>query len=673
MSKGELIVEVNEELLSINAIRTLSIDAIEHASSGHPGLPMGAAPMAYTLWTNFMNHNPKNSKWFNRDRFVLSAGHGSMLLYSLLHLSGYNVSIDDLKQFRQWGSNTPGHPEVHYTDGVEATTGPLGQGLAMSVGMAMTEAHLAATYNKDDFPIIDHYTYALVSDGDIMEGISHESASLAGHLGLGKLIALYDSNDISLDGDLERSFSDNTEQRFKAYGWQVLRVEDGNNIEEINAAIREAQENTDQPTLIEVKTIIGYGSPNKSDSSSSHGAPLGKDEVQLTKAYYQWKAEPFEVPEEVYANFEEKVVQRGKQTEDAWNTLFADYQKAFPTLAKQLTDAIDGVLPAGWEKQLPVYEAQKDTLATRVASSEVLNAVAQSVPSFIGGSADLASSNNTMIKEAHDFTKKNYAGRNIWFGVREFAMAAAMNGMALHGGVKPYVGTFFVFSDYLRPAVRLSAIMKNPVTYVFTHDSIAVGEDGPTHEPIEQLASFRAMPGLSVIRPADGNETQAAWRLALESTDQPTALVLTRQGLPTLEGTKDNAYEGVKRGAYIISDSKHDTPEVILIATGSEVQLAIQAQKELFNQQIDTRVVSMPSWDRFEAQDASYKEKVLPSEVTKRVSIEMGSTLGWERYTGNTESIIGIDMFGASAKGDKVIEEYGFTVENIIQHVSKTL
>lgn len=673
MSKGELIVEVNEELLSINAIRTLSIDAIEHASSGHPGLPMGAAPMAYTLWTNFMNHNPKNSKWFNRDRFVLSAGHGSMLLYSLLHLSGYNVSIDDLKQFRQWGSNTPGHPEVHYTDGVEATTGPLGQGLAMSVGMAMTEAHLAATYNKDDFPIIDHYTYALISDGDIMEGISHESASLAGHLGLGKLIALYDSNDISLDGDLERSFSDNTEERFKAYGWQVIRVEDGNNIEEINAAIQEAKENTDQPTLIEVKTIIGYGSPNKSDSSSSHGAPLGKDEVQLTKAYYQWKAEPFEVPEEVYSDFEEKVVHRGKQTEDAWNTLFEDYQKAFPTLAKQLIDAIDGVLPDGWEKELPMYEAGEDILATRVASSEVLNAVAQSIPSFIGGSADLASSNNTMIKEAQDFTKKNYAGRNIWFGVREFAMAAAMNGMALHGGVKPYVGTFFVFSDYLRPAVRLSAIMKNPVTYVFTHDSIAVGEDGPTHEPIEQLASFRAMPGLSVIRPADGNETQAAWRLALESTDQPTALVLTRQGLPTLEGTKEHAYEGVKRGAYIISDSKHNTPEVILIATGSEVQLAIKAQEELLKQEIDTRVVSMPSWDRFEAQDDSYKEKVLPSDVTKRVSIEMGSTLGWERYTGNAESIIGIDMFGASAKGDKVIEEYGFTVENIIEHVSKTL
>ncbi len=671
--KGEYIVEVTDELLSINAIRTLSIDAIERANSGHPGLPMGAAPMAYSLWTKFMNHNPKNSNWFNRDRFVLSAGHGSMLLYSLLHLSGYNVSIDDLKQFRQWDSNTPGHPEVDYTDGVEATTGPLGQGLAMSVGMAMAEAHLAATYNTKDFPIIDHYTYALVSDGDIMEGISHESASLAGHLGLDKLIVLYDSNDISLDGDLERSFSDQTEQRFTSYGWQVIRVEDGNNIDEINAAIQAAKENQDQPTLIEVKTIIGYGSPNKSDSSSSHGAPLGKDEVQLTKAYYQWKTEPFEVPDQVYADFEEKVVNRGSSQEESWNKMFEDYQAAHPALAKQLTDAIEGVLPTGWDEQLPVYEPGEDTLATRVASSEVLNSISQTVPSFIGGSADLASSNNTMIKEAQDFTKKNYSGRNIWFGVREFAMAAAMNGMSLHGGVKPYVGTFFVFSDYLRPAVRLSAIMKTPATYVFTHDSIAVGEDGPTHEPIEQIAAFRAMPGLSVIRPADGNETQAAWRLALESTDQPTALVLTRQGLPTLEGTKEHAYEGVKRGAYILSDSESGSPEVILLATGSEVQLAIKAQKELLGRGIETRVVSMPSWDRFEAQDESYKEKVLPSEVTKRVSIEMGSTLGWERYTGNQSSIIGIDIFGASANGEKVVEEYGFTVENVIEHVSKIL
>lgn len=664
---------MNEEQLSINAIRTLSIDAIEQANSGHPGLPMGAAPMAYALWTNFMRHNPKNSKWFNRDRFVLSAGHGSMLLYSLLHLSGYNVSIQDLKQFRQWDSNTPGHPEVHYTDGVEATTGPLGQGIAMAVGMAMAEAHLAETYNREEFPVVDHYTYALISDGDVMEGISHETASLAGHLGLGKLIALYDSNDISLDGDLERSFSENTEDRFKAYGWQVLRVENGNDVEEINAAIKEAKNNTDQPTLIEVKTIIGYGSPNKSDSSSAHGAPLGKDEVQLTKTYYQWKHEPFEVPEEVYADFQKKVVERGNVLEEQWNELFVTYESTHPELAKQLTAAINGTLPEGWDQQLPVYEAGKDTLATRAASGDVLNAIAQVVPSLIGGSADLASSNNTMITDGQDFTKKNYAGRNIWFGVREFAMAAAANGMALHGGVNPFVGTFFVFSDYLRPAVRLSAIMKTPVTYVFTHDSIAVGEDGPTHEPVEQLAAFRAMPGLSVIRPADGNETQAAWRLALESTDQPTALVLTRQGLPTLKGTDKRAYDGVKRGAYILSDSEKDIPDAILIATGSEVQLAMSAQKELRQEQIDTRVVSMPSWDRFNEQTESYQEEVLPSSITKRVSIEMAATLGWERYTGVEGTVIGIDQFGASANGAKVIEEYGFTTEHIVDEVKRIL
>lgn len=664
---------MTEEQLSINAIRTLSIDAIEQANSGHPGLPMGAAPMAYALWTKFMKHNPKNSNWFNRDRFVLSAGHGSMLLYSLLHLSGYNVSINDLKQFRQWDSNTPGHPEVHYTDGVEATTGPLGQGIAMAVGMAMAEAHLAATYNKEGFPVVDHYTYALISDGDVMEGISHETASLAGHLGLGKLIALYDSNDISLDGDLERSFSENTKERFKAYGWQVLRVENGNDVEEINAAIKEAQQNTDQPTLIEVKTIIGYGSPNKSDSSSAHGAPLGKDEVQLTKTYYQWKHEPFEVPEEVYTDFQTKVGKRGSELEEAWDKLFATYEASHPELAKQLTAAINRTLPDNWDEQLPVYEAGKDTLATRAASSDVLNAIAKTVPSFIGGSADLASSNNTMIADGEDFTKKNYAGRNIWFGVREFAMAAAMNGMALHGGVIPFVGTFFVFSDYLRPAVRLSAIMKNPVTYVFTHDSIAVGEDGPTHEPVEQLAAFRAMPGLSVIRPADGNETQAAWRLAIESTDQPTALVLTRQGLPTLEGTAERAYEGVKRGAYVVSESENDRPDAILIATGSEVQLAVKAQQELRKQEIDTRVVSMPSWDRFNEQNTAYQEEVLPASITKRVSIEMAATLGWERYTGDEGAVIGIDMFGASANGEKVIEEYGFTVQNVIEQVKRIL
>ncbi|RKQ37567.1 transketolase [Oceanobacillus halophilus] len=658
----------NIENLSINTIRTLSIDAIEKANSGHPGLPMGAAPMAYTLWTDFMNHNPKNSKWFNRDRFVLSAGHGSMLLYSLLHLSGYNVSMEDIKNFRQWGSKTPGHPEVHHTDGVEATTGPLGQGIAMSVGMAMAEAHLAGRFNKEDISVVDHYTYALVSDGDLMEGISHEAASLAGHLKLGKLIALYDSNDISLDGDLNRSFSENIDQRFQAYGWQVLRVEDGNDINEIRNAIKQAQENTDQPTLIEVRTVIGYGSPNKSASSASHGAPLGGDEVKLTKEFYEWSHNEFHVPEEVYADFKEKIVDSGSSKEAEWNEVLNKYKEKYPELANEFELAMKGELPEGWENELPVYETGS-SLASRASSGEVLNGIAKAVPNFFGGSADLAGSNKTYINGETDFSRDNYSGRNIWFGVREHAMGAALNGMALHGGLKVFGGTFFVFSDYLKPSIRLASIMNMPVTYVFTHDSIAVGEDGPTHEPIEQLAGLRAMPGLSVIRPADGNETQAAWRLAIESTDTPTALVLTRQNLPTLEGTKEKAYEGVKKGAYVVSQSEKATPDALLLASGSEVQLAVDAQQALKEKGIDASVVSMPSWDRFNAQDESYKNEVIPPQVKNRVAIEMASSLGWHRYAGDNGIVLGIDTFGASANGDKVISEYGFTVENVVKHV----
>lgn len=670
MKKGDNYMSISIEQQSINTIRTLSIDAIEKANSGHPGLPMGAAPMAYTLWTDFMNHNPKNSKWFNRDRFILSAGHGSMLLYSLLHLSGYDVTMEDLKQFRQWDSKTPGHPEVHHTDGVEATTGPLGQGIAMAVGMAMAEAHLGAKFNKEDISIVDHYTYALVSDGDLMEGISHEAASLAGHLKLGKLIALYDSNDISLDGELDRSFSENIQQRFEAYGWQVLRVEDGNDIDSIRAAIKEAQANKEQPTLIEVKTIIGYGSPNKAGSAASHGAPLGEEEVKLTKEYYKWTyEEDFYVAEEVYADFEEKIVRRGEKKEAEWNELLAAYKEKYPELGKQFELVLNNELPLNWEKDLPVFEPEKDTLATRASSGKVINAIAKSVPNLFGGSADLAGSNKTTMEGEGDFSRDDYAGRNIWFGVREHAMGAALNGMALHGGLKVYGGTFFVFSDYLRPAIRMSAIMKTPVTYVFTHDSIAVGEDGPTHEPIEHLAALRAMPGVSVIRPADGNETQAAWRLAVESTDQPTILVLTRQNLPTLEGTKEKAYEGVKKGAYILSDSEKETPDVLLLATGSEVQLAVQAQEELKTKGIDARVISMPSWDRFEAQDEAYKNSIIPKEVKHRIAIEMASPLGWDRYTGDHGKILGINRFGASAPGNIVMEEYGFTVENVVKQV----
>ncbi|WP_152658047.1 transketolase [Oceanobacillus sp. CFH 90083] len=658
------------EELSINTIRTLSIDAIEKANSGHPGLPMGAAPMAYTLWTDFMNHHPKNSKWFNRDRFVLSAGHGSMLLYSLLHLSGYQVSIDDLKDFRQWDSKTPGHPEVHHTDGVEATTGPLGQGIAMSVGMAMAEAHLGATYNKEGYNVVDHYTYAIVSDGDLMEGISHEAASLAGHLGLGKLIALYDSNDISLDGDLDRSFSENTEQRFKAYGWQVLRVEDGNDVNAIRQAVKEAQQNQDQPTLIEIKTIIGYGSPNKSASSASHGAPLGADEVKLTKETYKWEHDAFHVPDEVYADFQEKIERNGSEKEAAWKELVAAYKEVYPELGRQFELALNGELPESWHESLPVYE-EGSKLATRASSGEVLNAVAKAVPNFFGGSADLAGSNKTTINEEADFTKEDYAGRNVWFGVREHAMGAALNGMALHGGLNVYGGTFFVFSDYLRPSIRLASIMNMPVTYVFTHDSIAVGEDGPTHEPVEHLAALRAIPHLSLIRPADANEVQAAWRLALESTDQPTALVLTRQNLPTLANTAELAYEGVKKGAYIVSKSEKETPDAILLATGSEVQLAVAAQEALKAKNIDAQVVSMPSWDRFEAQDEAYKNEILPKEVTARVGIEMASSFGWDRYVGFEGKTLTIDRFGASANGDVLIEKFGFTVDNVVQLVEE--
>lgn len=660
------------EQQSINAIRTLSIDAIEKANSGHPGLPMGAAPMAYTLFTEFMTHNPKNAKWFNRDRFILSAGHGSMLLYSLLHLSGYDVTIDDIKDFRQLGSRTPGHPEVLDTDGVEATTGPLGQGVAMGVGMAMAEAHLAAKFNKDNFNLIDHYTYSLVGDGCIMEGISHEAASLAGHLGLDKLIVLYDSNDISLDGDLNRSYSDDVQKRFQAYGWQTLYVEDGNDIEAIGKAIQEAKDNDNQPTLIEIKTIIGYGSPNKSNSSASHGAPLGEEEAKLTKEHYNWPHEPFQVTEEVYEDFKQKVENKGQTANKEWDDLFANYQEQYPELGKELAQAIDGTLPVDYNAEMPEYEVGTDNLATRVASSNAIQALSKTVPSLFGGSADLASSNNTMMKDEEDFTKDNYSGRNIWFGVREFAMGAALNGMALHGGLKVYGATFFVFSDYLRPAVRLSAIMNAPVTYVFTHDSVAVGEDGPTHEPVEHLASLRAMPNLNVIRPADGYETNAAWELSLETDNRPTSLVLTRQGLPTLENTKQLAKEGVRKGAYVLSDSE-GTPDVILLASGSEVSLAIDAQKALKEDNIQARVVSMPSWNLFDEQDEAYKESVLPSAVKARVAIEMGSSLGWHKYTGLEGTVVGIDRFGASGNGSEIVKEFGFTVENVVTNVKNIL
>ena len=656
--------------LGVNTIRTLSIEAIQKANSGHPGLPMGAAPMAYALWTKHLNVNPATSlDWPNRDRFILSAGHGSAMLYSLLHLAGYQVTIDDLKNFRQWESKTPGHPEYQHTDGVEATSGPLGQGISTSVGMAMAEAHLAATYNRDSFNVMDHYTYALCGDGDLMEGVSAEASSMAGHMKLGKLIVLYDSNDISLDGPTSKAFTENVGARYEAYGWQHILVKDGNDLEAISKAIDEAKAETEKPSLIEIKTVIGFGSP-KEGTSAVHGAPIGQDGINAAKTVYGWEYPDFTVPEEVAKRFKEEINDKGAKTEAKWDAMFANYEKAHPELAKQFKAAFAGELPANWEEALPVYE-EGTAQASRVSSKDAIQAIAKAVPNVWGGSADLSGSNNTTIADEKEFQPGSYEGRNIWFGVREFAMASAMNGIHLHGGTRVYGGTFFVFTDYLRPAVRMSAIQNLPVIYVLTHDSVAVGEDGPTHEPIEQLASVRCMPNVQVIRPADGNETSAAWIQALETTNKPTILVLSRQNLPVLPNSKEMAKEGVSKGGYVISKAESDTPEGILIATGSEVNLAVQAQKELKAQGKDVSVVSLPSFDLFEAQDEAYKESVLPKAVTKRVAIEAASPFGWERYIGSEGKMIGIDHFGASAPGDFVLEQFGFTVDNVVNTFNK--
>ena len=651
--------------LGVNTLRTLSIDMVQKANSGHPGLPMGAAPMAYALWTKHLKVNPKTSRnWVDRDRFVISAGHGSALLYSLLHCSGYDVQKEDLENFRQWDSRTPGHPEVLHTDGVEATTGPLGQGIAMAVGMAMSEAHLAATYNQTDFPIVDHYTYVLCGDGDLMEGISHEASSMAGHMKLDKLIVLYDSNDISLDGPTSKAFTENVGARYEAYGWQHILVKDGRDLNAISAAIEAAKQEKNKPTLIEVKTVIGFGAPNQG-TSSVHGAPLGIEGIQAAKGIYGWDYPEFEVPEEVATRFKETMIEEGQKAEEEWNELFARYEGAYPELAAQFRQAFADELPEEWADNLPTYEVGSSQ-ASRVSSKDMIQALSKAVPSLWGGSADLSGSNNTMVAAEKDFEPGQYEGRNIWFGVREFAMAAAMNGIQLHGGTRIYGGTFFVFVDYLRPAVRLAAIQKTPVTYVLTHDSVAVGEDGPTHEPVEQLSSLRSIPNLHVIRPADGNETRAAWKVAMTSKETPTVLVLSRQNLPVIEGTTTLADDFVSKGAYVVSPQKGEKPEGILIAAGSEVFLATEAQKALAAEGVDVSVVSMPSMDLFEAQSAEYKESVLPKSVKKRVAIEAGSPFGWERYTKCRGKIIAIDHFGASAPGDKVLAEFGFTTENVI-------
>lgn len=655
-----------KDQLAIDTIRALSIDAIEKANSGHPGLPMGAAPMAYTLWTRHLNFNPQSKDFFNRDRFILSAGHGSALLYSLLHVSG-SLELEELKQFRQWGSKTPGHPEYRHTDGVEVTTGPLGQGFAMSVGMALAESHLAGKFNRDQFNIVDHYTYVLASDGDLMEGISHEAASFAGHNQLDKLIVLYDSNDISLDGDLDKSFSEDTKQRFEAYGWNYILVENGNDLDEIDNAITQAK-SQQGPTIIEVKTIIGFGSPNKAGSNGVHGAPLGEEERALTFKEYGLDPEKrFNVPEDVYEIFKSTMLKRANENEEAWNNMLKNYSEAYPELAEEFKLAMSGKLPNHYADALPEYDLNHSG-ASRADSGEIIQKLSEFVTSFFGGSADLAGSNKSNVKEAKDYNKDTPEGKNVWFGVREFAMGAAVNGMAAHGGLHPYAATFFVFSDYLKPALRLSSIMGLNSTFIFTHDSIAVGEDGPTHEPIEQLAGLRAIPNMNVIRPADGNETRVAWEVALESEQTPTSLVLTRQNLPTLDVDKQTVENGVRKGAYIVFETEQQL-EYLLLASGSEVNLAVEAAKELEQQGKGVRVISMPNWYAFEQQSSEYKESILPSDVTKRIAIEMASPLGWHKYVGIEGKVIGIDSFGASAPGDLVVEKYGFTKENILKQV----
>ncbi len=658
--------------LAVATIRTLAIDSVERANSGHPGLPMGAAPMAYVLWSRFMSHNPAQPSWPNRDRFVLSAGHGSTLLYSLLHLMNYDVSLDDLKRFRQWGSKTPGHPERGHTPGVETTTGPLGQGFANAVGMAMTERFLTARYNREGFPVVDHRTFVLAGDGDLMEGVSYEAASLAGHLGLDKLVVLYDSNDISLDGPTERSFTESVAARFEAANWFVLRVEDGNDLTQIDAAIRRALEHRGKPTLIEVRTIIGFGSPGRQGTSAAHGMPLGKEETRLAKQAYQWTFdEDHTVPVSVREHFSQ-LAAAGKARADQWNELLERYRAQFPDVAAELELALSGSLPPQWDADLPVYTPGQGEYATRQASGQAINALARAIPNFLGGSADLASSNETMMKGEPAYGIDNYNGRNIWFGVREHAMGAILNGMAAHGGVHVYGGTFLVFSDYLRPSIRLAALMKLPVIYVFTHDSIGVGEDGPTHQPVEHVAALRIIPNLVTIRPADANETVAAWRFAMTHRDRPVALALTRQKLPVLPDTHLHATEGVARGGYVAVAESRSHIDAILIATGSEVSLAHRAQLILEEEGLSVRLVSLPSFRLFDEQDETYRHSVLPPHVRVRVGVEMLHSFGWERYVGAYGEVVAIDHFGASAPGGELMKQFGFTEDAIVSAVQRS-
>ena len=654
--------------LCINTIRFLSVDAVQQANSGHPGMPMGAAPMAYVLWTKFLRHSPRNPGWLDRDRFVLSAGHGSMLLYSLLHLSGYDLSLDDLKNFRQWGSKTPGHPEYGDTPGVETTTGPLGQGFATGVGMAIAERHLAARFNKSNHDIVDHYTYGIISDGDLMEGISHEAASFAGHLKLGKLIYLYDDNHISIEGKTDIAFTENRLQRFEAYGWHVQQVEDGNDLQAIEDALTAARNETNRPSLVAVRTSIGFGSPNRQDTAKAHGEPLGDEERRLTKEKLGWPQEPtFYIPEEALSHFR-KSVDKGLELEQQWTESFRSYLNEYPDQGSMFEKQIKGELPQDWDKEIPLFPADPKGKATRVISGQVLNAIAKNVPALMGGSADLAPSNKTWIDNEENFQAGSYDQRNIHFGVREFGMTAVLNGMALHGGFIPYGGTFLIFSDYMRPAIRLAALMKQHVIYILTHDSIGLGEDGPTHQPIEHLASLRSMPNVTVLRPADANETAEAWKFAIKSNKGPTVLALTRQSLPTLDRTVFGPAELLHRGAYILKDAD-GTPDALILASGSEVKLALEAAETLAQDGVAARVVSMPSWELFDDQTQEYKNSVLPENVKARVSIEAGATQGWHKYLGMNGKAIGLDHFGASAPINDLFTNFSITADSVVQAV----
>lgn len=656
----------------INTIRMLSADMVEKAQSGHPGMPLGVAPMAYVLWTRFLRHSPANPSWSDRDRFVLSAGHGSALLYSLLHLTGYDLSLEDLMEFRQWGSRTPGHPEYGLTPGVEVTTGPLGQGLSSAVGMAIAERFLAAHFNRPGFNIVDHCTYVISGDGDLMEGVTGEAASLAGHLKLGRLICLYDDNHIMNEGDTDLAFTEDRGKRYEAYGWQVLRVEDGNDTAALEAALRSALAEQEKPSLIMVRTEIGYGCPHKQGQVVAHGEPLGAEELRLTKECFGWPQEPpFYIPEQALTHFRQ-AVEKGRSLEAQWQDLFTSYTKSFPALAQEFQQWSSGLLPARWDSGAAVYTPQDKVMATRDASGGFINAIAGSVSNLLGGSADLGPSNRTIIKGAGGFAADNYQGRNLHFGVREHAMGSILNGMALHGGLIPYGATFLAFIDYMRPPIRLAAMMGLKVIYVFTHDSIAVGEDGPTHQPVEQLASLRIIPGLTVIRPADANETNEAWRVAL-TVKGPVALILPSQKLPVLDRQKFAAADGLSRGAYTLCQGGSSTPDAIILASGSEVHLALEAAERLQKNGVTANVVSMPSWELFEQQPLEYRRAVLPPQVKARVAVEAGIGQGWKNYTGDGGEIISIDHFGASAPGDILLEKFGFTVDNIVEKTMKAV